>query len=241
MPRINGNNSSNEGGNNGKSRSVSGGMKGIKLARRLPHKNKAFDSTLSNRPAFFGGSKSGTSITSTGSQTYTVPKGVDTLTITMYGGGGGGSRATSGRGGTTNGGGGGGGSRLVINLTEVTPGSVLTFSVGAGGAAASSSGTPGANGANTTFSYNGVDYVAGGGEGHKEAGGAGTRDGTGGVADCDSASNCTGTNGNNGGQLGVSVVGGAALGDSAGAGGNGSNNASSQNNTAGGNGKVIIS
>jgi len=190
------------------------------------------------------GSASSTTISSTGSQTYTVPRGVDTITITMYGGGGGGGKAVSaGRGGgTTNGGGGGGGGRIVVTLNEVAPGTVLTFSVGAGGAKGTGSGNNGSDGGNTTLSYGGVDYVAGGGEG--SAGGeclSSCKDGTGGVSDCDSGSNCAATSGNNGTAKNSTAAAGAALGDSAGAGGAGSTSTSSQNHADGGNGKVLIS
>ena len=75
-----------------------------KRARRFPNRFSGFDRTLAQR------GQASTSITSTGSQTYTVPAGVDSLTITMYGGGGGGGLAKAGRGGSTKGGGGGGGS-----------------------------------------------------------------------------------------------------------------------------------
>ena len=173
MPRINGNNSSNEGGNNGKSRSVAKAMKGIRLAKRLPHKNKAVDATLSQRPGLFGGAASSTTITSTGSQTYTVPKGVDTITVEMVGGGGGGG-ARAGKGGGANGGGGGSGAKVVVTLSEIRPGTVLTFNVGAAGAqgthASQVSGRATAGG-DTTLTHGGVTYTAGGG-----AGGAGGGD-----------------------------------------------------------------
>lgn len=249
MPRLNRNNSSNEGGNSGKGRAVAKGMKGIKLAKRLPHLSSLVDATLSSRPGFFGGSKSGTNITSTGSQTYTVPQGVDTLTITMYGGGAGGGLAASGRGGTVKGGGGGGGARLVITLNEVKPGETLTFNVGAGGAKSTSTNGVSSNGGDTTFSYDGKDYVAGGGEGNRSGSlGIATKDGTGGAGDCDGGSTCTATAGNNGTayNTGASTTpGGNSLETSnssgAGAGGIGSNNASSQNAADGQNGKVVIS
>ena len=195
-------------------------------------------------------SGSSTTISSTGSQTYTVPKGVDTLTVTMYGAGGGGGAAAAGtsRGNPVNeGGGGGGGSRLVITLKEVRPGTVLTFNVGAGGAKNANSSQCGADGGDTTLSYGGYDFVAGGGEGN--VGGATipscSDDGTGGAGDCDSYGDCTATAGNNGTAKhnNSTQAGGAALGDSAGAGGQGSNNDNTpdQNMTDGGNGKVIIS
>ena len=68
----------------------------------------------------------------------------------------------------------------------------------------------------------------------------GVKDGTGGVADCDSGANCTATNGNVGSPKNDTRAAGAALGDSAGAGGGGGD-ASSQPGTDGSAGKIIIS
>ena len=64
-----------------------------------------------------------TTITATGSQTYTVPKGVDRLTVEMVGGGGGGGKRA--KSATAHGGGGGSGAKVVVTLAEVTPGAVL--------------------------------------------------------------------------------------------------------------------
>jgi len=185
---------------------------------------------------------SSTTITSTGSQTYTTPVGVDTFTITMYGGGGGGGALHSGRGADVDGGGGGGGSRIVVTLNEVPPGTVLTFNNGGGGARGTDASLNAGDGGNTTLSYGGIDYVAGGGEG--SAGGnvfLGAKDGTGGVADCDSGANCTATNGNVGSAKNTTTAAGAALGDSAGAGGAGGDAPAPGVGTAGSAGKIIIS
>jgi len=212
-------------------------MSRYKIVRRKPHQYASFDVHPSTP----------TTITDTGTQTYTIPSGVDTLTITMYGGGGGGGLADAGRGGTTKGGGGGGGSRLVFTLNEVRGGQVLTFNVGAGGAKSASTSLCSTAGGNTTLTHDGCDFIAGGGEQNRSAGlslGGSCDLGGGGVADCDSCADCTATNGNDGTAYNTgssTTPGGAALGDSAGAGGDGSNNASSQNATNGGDGKVIIS
>ena len=214
-----------------------------KRARRFPNRFSGFDRTLAQR------GQASTSITSTGSQTYTVPAGVDSLTITMYGGGGGGGLAKAGRGGTTKGGGGGGGARLVITLDEVTPGETLTFNVGVGGAKSTTHNTVSTAGGDTTFSYGGKDYVAGGGEGNRSGGlGFASKDGTGGAGDCDGGSTCTATTGNDGTAYNTgdsTTPGGNSLETSdssgAGAGGTGSNNSSSQNAADGQNGKVVIS
>ena len=217
-------------------------------ARRFPNRFSGFDRSLAQR------GQSSTSITSTGSQTYTVPAGVDSITITMYGGGAGGGLANPGRGGATKGGGGGGGARLVLVLDEVTPGETLTFNVGAGGAKSTGTSALSTSGGDTTFSYGGKDYVAGGGERNRSGGlqFGDNADGTGGAGDCDgvstSAASCTATAGNDGTAYNTgnsTTPGGNSLetGDSsgAGAGGTGSNNSSSQNAADGQNGKVVIS
>ena len=238
MPLKGRNNSSSEGSRSGRAKTMN--MRGRSIAERLPHLSPNIDGSLSSPTR--GSGKSGTTISSTGSQTYTVPEGIDTLTVTMYGGGGGGGLATGSRGGDTNGGGGGGSGRIVVTLNEIAPGTVLTFNVGAGGAKGILEAGNSSDGGNTTLSIGGVDYVAGGGEG--SAGGeclSSCKDGTGGVSDCDSGSNCAATNGNNGTAMDLLGVAGAALGDSAGAGGAGSTDESSQNHADGGDGKVIIS
>jgi hypothetical protein len=224
-------------------------MKAVNRKMRLPHRFASYDTTTtSKRPGLSAAGS--TSITSTGSQTYTVPTGVDTINVTMYGGGAGGGWASSGRSGTTKGGGGGGGARLVIVLNEIAPGTVLTFNVGAGGADATSNSGNSDDGGDTTLSYGGVDYVAGGGEGNRGGSigiGGSAKDGTGGAGDCDGGSTCTATAGNNGTAyniLGSTTPGGNSLETSnssgAGAGGIGSNDASSQNSADGQNGKVVI-
>ena len=211
-------------------------MKAVNRKKRLPHRFASYDTTItSKRPGLSAAGS--TSITSTGSQTYTVPTGVDTINVTMYGGGAGGGWASAGRGGTTKGGGGGGGARLVIVLNEIAPGTVLTFNVGAGGADATTASGLSTSGGNTTLSYGGVDYVAGGGERNRSGGlGIGTPDGTGGAtAGNDGTAYNTGASTTPGGNsLETSNSSGA------GAGGIGSNDASSQNSADGQNGKVVI-
>ena len=227
MPLQGRSNSSSEGGRSGRSKSMN--MRGFKLAKRLPHLNAVVDGTLSNplgREPILQSTTSGTGI-----QTYTVPSGVDTLTITMYGAGGGGGRASGGRSGTTNGEGAGGGAKCVFVLNEIRTGTVLTFNVGAGGA--KSTGSNGSDGGDTTLTFSGTTYTAGGGKGGKDAGSA--------CPDCGDGGTATNGDTNTSGNDHSSENGGAVLGDSAGAGGDGSTNDSSQNHTDGGNGKVIVS
>lgn len=68
--------------------------------------------------------------TTTGSQSYTIPAGVSTISIMAIGGGGAGDNGNAGDGG---GGGGAGGACAFVNSLAVTPGDTLTIVVGAGG------------------------------------------------------------------------------------------------------------
>lgn len=83
-----------------------------------------------------------------GSGTYTVPAGVTTIQVKMWGAGGGGNPGPA-----TFGQGGGGGGFYMATLS-VTPGQTFSYSVGAGG-------SPGNAGGNSTF--NGVTANGGGG------------------------------------------------------------------------------
>jgi len=99
-----------------------------------------------------------TTETLTDTNNWTVPSGVTSVTVEMWGaGGGGGAKAVSGSAGRGSGGGGGGYMRT--NLT-VTPGSLIAYSVGSGGTAGSTNGpTAPTAGGNTTFDV----YTANGG------------------------------------------------------------------------------
>jgi hypothetical protein len=90
-------------------------------------------------------------IYTSGSNTFTVPAGVYRIYAECWGGGGG-----VGGGGQFAGGAGGGG--YVAGWINVTPGSTITGTVGAGG---TTSGSPGGDGGQTTFST----FTAGGGAG----------------------------------------------------------------------------
>jgi hypothetical protein len=204
-------------------------MSKIKRARRRPDLFSDYDRTLSQR----GYNPSTKSIA--GIQTYTVPQGVDTITVTMYGAGGGGGEATGGKSGTDEGFGGGSGSKCVFVLEEIKPGTTLTVDVGAGGIAGNGYFQSGDDGGDTTLTYGGITYTAGGGAGGKSFGCVG--------GSCPDNSGGSATNGdtNTSGNAGSQPNGGASLGDSAGEGGDGSRNHSSQNYTNGGDGKVIFS
>jgi hypothetical protein len=109
----------------------------------------------------------------TASDSFTVPAGVNQIVVFVCGGGGGGG---SGYGYTSggNGGGGGGAGACAIARVTVTPGQVLTVTVGAGGAggpqvprgAVGQSGSPG--GASSVTGTN-VNVVGGGGAGGTNA------------------------------------------------------------------------
>tara|TARA_X000001382_G_scaffold105357_1_gene80562 strand:+ start:3720 stop:4454 length:735 start_codon:yes stop_codon:yes gene_type:complete len=99
-----------------------------------------------------------TNITSTGTQTYTVPAGVVFLEIEMYGGGGGGGLGgtVSGRGSSThtNGEGGGGGAYVKhrIRIDDLRQNDTITVSLGAGGSPETSNNLqPGDNGGDSTL------------------------------------------------------------------------------------------
>jgi len=87
------------------------------------------------------------------SQGWTVPTGVTKVLIECWGGGGGGCSLT----------GGGGGSYISCILT-VTPGDLITFTIGAGGVYGTST-TFGIVGGATSFTYGGFNYFATGGQG----------------------------------------------------------------------------
>ncbi len=86
------------------------------------------------------------------SGTFTVPDGVTSITVEVWGAGGGGATITS----KNTGGGGGGGGAYASSILNVTPGDTYNFIVGSGG-------TNGTNGGTTSFNSNSV--VAEGGKG----------------------------------------------------------------------------
>ncbi|MGY8868251.1 MAG: hypothetical protein ACKVJK_21810, partial [Methylophagaceae bacterium] len=92
--------------------------------------------------------------TTAGGGTFTVPSGVTNIGIMSIGGGAAG--LAGGAAGTISSGGGGGAIGFKNNLA-VTPGDVISFTVGAGGSGSS------ANGGNTSVTINSVTYTAGGG------------------------------------------------------------------------------
>jgi hypothetical protein len=132
------------------------------------------------------------------SGSWTVPCGVTSVTVQAWGGGGGG--AGDGSNATTSGGGGGGGGYSTSSIS-VTPGTLINFTVGAGGPGGSGNAN-GTLGGTSTFST----VSAPGGGGGLFAGGGGT----GGIG--------TSGTGNAGGD-GVATGAGGAGGNAAGGGG----------------------
>lgn len=119
------------------------------------------DATASYVPVTKGGFNTQQMFSASG--TFTVPDFIYKLKVSLWGGGGGGANA-----GGTAGGGGGGGS-FAQSILDVTPGQMITVTIGAGGA----NGVPGAAGGSTTF----LTMTAGGG-----LGGVGVAGGNGGTS-----------------------------------------------------------
>lgn len=157
-----------------------------------------------------------------GAETWVVPAGVTSVNIAIWGGGGsGGGSNTSGNSGSGAGGGG-----YSFRTIAVTPGDVISYNVGAGGAATSIA--DGNNGSPTTASHTPTTTsmtANGGGKGLRNS----TTFGTGGTA-TGGTTNTTGANGTAGGSN--TGGNGGNGGNAAGTGGAGQSNA---DGTPGGN------
>jgi hypothetical protein len=171
----------------------------------------------------------------TASGSFTVPAGVTQLRVRVLGAGGGGAGASAG-----NAGGCGGAGGYAEGIYVVTPGQVITVTIGAAAGGGASGNNAGGNGGTTSF---GALCSATGGNGGQNTGstyaggaggvGAGGAINVGGSAGSDGGSIITSVNGMGGasafGGAGRAVNGGGALGNAAGygAGGGGSYNAGS--------------
>ena len=100
--------------------------------------------------------------TTTGSQTYTIPPGVSTISIMAIGGGGAGDNGNAGDGG---GGGGSGGACAYANNITVTSGDTLTIVVGAGGVVDTTFNARTDSGDTSSITYGSFVMTAPGGQG----------------------------------------------------------------------------
>lgn len=154
-----------------------------------------------------------------GTFTFTVPDGVTRIRARVVGGGGG-----AGGSATAKSGGGGGGGGYAESWITVTPGQVLSISVGAGGAGGTA-GNTGSSG--SVSSVSGFLSASGGLFG--DAGGGGTGAGGFGGAGTGGDINSTGSDGSDGaavGNVGAGAGGGSVLGGSTRSGGTGRNSLS---------------
>ena len=95
-------------------------------------------------------------VTTIGNGAFTIPTDVTSVSIMAVGGGAGsGTTAALGAGQIT--GGGGAGAMGIVNNLAVTPGQVIAYTVGAGGSGNN-------NGGDTSVTYGGTTYTAGGGQ-----------------------------------------------------------------------------
>lgn len=154
--------------------------------------------------SFFGFSQSPfTDNTNNGTETFTVPTGVTSVTVQIWGGGGGGGgSSTSGSGGS-----GGGGGGYSTKTFTVTAGDNITYTIGTGGAAGAAAAGNGTSGTATTLVHiPSVTTLVGnfgtGGNGNSGTSGTGGT-GTGGSTNTSGGNGTTGgANGGNGGNGG---------------------------------------
>ncbi len=162
--------------------------------------------------------------TSGAGQTFIVPAGVTSVTVSAWGGGGAGGGSNNATGTTARGGaGGGGGAYAQAALNSLTPGSTLTVTV-----AASVAGVSAGNGNNGNFStivgFEGTIYAAGGSGGNANTTGNTPTGGPGGVnvAPTQGTTKTAGSPGSNGATgLGISSGAGGNAANTAGGGGTG--------------------
>lgn len=111
-----------------------------------------------------------TTYNTAGDHTYTVPAGVSRINVQVLGGGGGGG----GQNGANSGGGGGGGGGYATAIVPVTPGQMITVTVGSGGTGGSNVPTNGTVGTVSLFPKVGTILTANGGAGGIAANGNNT-------------------------------------------------------------------
>ena len=136
-----------------------------------------------------------------GSGNWTVPSGVTSVQIELWGGGGGGGGGGTGSGSNDGAGGGGSGGYCKKDSLAVTPGGTVAYVVGGGGAGSTAENI-GINGSVSTAS--GGAYTANGGNGGKDGENIGATSVTGGTA----SGGDTNTTGGSGGSSRVTNAGG---------------------------------
>lgn len=159
-----------------------------------------------------------------GSYTFTVPTGVTSIDVALWGGGGSGASVNG------SGGGGGGGGAYAKSTLSVTPGATHTIVVGAGGALAVSNANGNA-GTDSTFGTTTVVADAGAGASTTTGGAGGTTGGSTGDVEFAGGTGGNGTTsgdqggggGGSAGKDGAGAAGTNANGTTSGSGGNGDN------------------
>lgn len=129
-----------------------------------------------------GGVGSSTTVTTpydtAGTDTYTVPAGITSITVKAWGGGGAGG---NGDGGTTGTGGNGGGGGYAKAVLSVTPGETLDVTVGSGGADSGTVSSGGGNGGGFSAVQRSGTYLIQAGGGGGGGGARGNNNGNGGA------------------------------------------------------------
>jgi hypothetical protein len=155
-----------------------------------------------------GGTTTTTTYNTAGSNTYTVPAGVTSITVKLWGAGGGGGAGNGGSGPGGNGGGGG----YTKSVLTVTPAENLGVEVGSGGAAGSATYSGGKGGGYSAVKRSATYLVqaggGGGGGGNRGSGGNGHGGAGGGTTGVAGTANTGG--GGNGGTASAGGTGGSA-------------------------------
>ncbi|WP_310380115.1 GEVED domain-containing protein [Flavobacterium sp.] len=187
-----------------------------------------------------------------GTETFTVPTGVTSVTVQIWGGGGGGGGSTT----SGSGGSGGGGGGYTTKTFSVTAGENITYTIGTGGIAGTSGGVIGGTGVTTTLNHIPSTTIltgTGGTGGNFNKGTVGSGgSGSGGTTTAGSPGIIGTTSGGNGGNGGnatltggtgsLNAIGGAGV-VPGGGGGGGEDSGGGSGDKAGGagaNGRVII-
>jgi len=147
-----------------------------------------------------------------GAGSWTVPCGVTSVTIAVYGGGGGGGGSNS----NTIGGGGGGAGGYAEATFAVVPGAIIAYTIGSGGSGGGPAGSGGSGGQTNLNPFSALTAFGGSGGLPENSGGIGGAGGTG----SGWAINTTGGTGTNGGDP-IGGQGGGAGGPNGGGGGPG--------------------